>query len=331
MVSPSSPAPPPPASVVPALRPDRDPVPGTVAVIGLGLIGGSLARDLVARGVRVLGHDRDAATAREACAAGVLCGGIEVAGDAPDGLQAAEVVIVATPVDEAPAVLASLGRARAQGRLGARLVTDVGSTKRSTVDAAVAHGLGDLFVGSHPLAGDHRWGWGASRRELFAGARVYLCPAADASADSRELARQLWSGLGAIPEWCDAAAHDEMLAWSSHLPQVAATALALVLHRSGVERARLGPGGRDTTRLAGSSPDLWTAIARDNATSLTAAVELLERQLGELRSALLAGDGSGLRERFADAREWFVTDDEGAGVGGVGGAGGAGGVSPHPS
>lgn len=284
----------------------------TVAVIGLGLIGGSLARDLAARGVRVIGHDRDGAAARAAAAEGVVD---TVAGDALAGLEAAEVVIVATPVDEAPAVLAELGVARAEGRLRARLVTDVGSTKRSAVGAATAHGLGDLFVGSHPLAGDHRWGWAASRRGLFDGATVYLCPAEDAGVGAMELARALWGEVGGAPECCDAASHDEMLAWSSHLPQVAATALALVLREGGVQRSRLGPGGRDTTRLAGSSPELWTAIARDNAESLTNALELLERQIGELRSSLASSDDAGLRARFADAREWFASADSDGGAG----------------
>lgn len=274
---------------------------GTVAVIGLGLIGGSVARDLGARGIRLLGHDRDPRAVRDALRAGVVGAAL---GDGLAGVEEADVVVVATPVDEGPRILAALAAARP----AASLITDVGSTKRSIVGAAAALGLGARFVGSHPLAGDHRWGWEASRRGLFAGARVYLCPAADAAAGTVALARSLWESLGAVPEVTDADSHDELLAWSSHLPQVTATALALALGHAGVERALLGPGGRDTTRLAGSSPALWTAIACDNAVPLAAAIELLEGRLGELRAALRAGDAPRLLALFAAAREWSGAD-----------------------
>ncbi|HEU4630481.1 MAG TPA: prephenate dehydrogenase [Gemmatimonadaceae bacterium] len=280
---------------------------GTVAVIGLGLIGGSVARDLAALGVRVLGHDRDADVVRAAHRAGAVDA---VLGAALEGVEAADVVLVAAPVDEGPRIVAALaGRCAA-----ARLVTDVGSTKRGIVDAAEAHGLGTRFVGAHPLAGDHRWGWPASRRGLFAGARVYLCPAAGVGAEAMALADALWRLLGATPECCDAAGHDELLAWSSHLPQVAATALALTLQQAGVARASLGPGGRDTTRLAGSSPALWAAIARDNAAALATAVEQLERQLGELRAALQGGDAAAVLARFGAAHAWFATEGDATGA-----------------
>lgn len=277
---------------------------GTVAIVGLGLMGGSVARDLAALGIRVLGHDRDPSALRDAMDAGVVAAPL---GDGLAGVERADVVIMATPVDEGPRMLALIARAlqAAPDTVATRLVTDVGSTKRSILQAAATHGLESRFVGAHPLAGDHRWGWRASRRELFSGARVYLCPADGVDPEALALAHTLWGALGATPEPCDAAAHDDLLAWSSHLPQLSATALALALHRSGVGRTLLGPGGRDTTRLAGSSPEMWTAIARDNATALTAAVELLERQLGELRSVLATGDATRLRSLFSTAQDWF--------------------------
>jgi prephenate dehydrogenase len=273
---------------------------GTVAIIGLGLIGGSVARDLAARGTRLLGHDRDPDAVRDALRAGVVDAAL---GDDLAGVEEADVVIVATPVDEGPRVLAALAAARPPAPRN----THRGSTKSGLLGAATALGLGSRFVGSHPLAGDHRWGWRASRRDLFAGARVYLCPAA-AAAEAVTLARSLWESLGATPELSDAASHDELLAWSSHLPQVTATVLALTLRQAGVERALLGPGGRDTTRLSGSSPELWTAIAGDNAIPLTAAIELLECRLGELRAALQAGDAPRLLALFSAARDWSGAD-----------------------
>lgn len=282
---------------------------GIVAVIGLGLIGGSVARDLAALGIRVLGHDRDAGTVREAVGAGVVHAAM---GDGLEGIGEADVVIVATPVDEAPRVLAAVAAAGTR----ARLVTDVGSTKRSIGEAAAAQGMGARFVGAHPLAGDHRCGWRASRRDMFRGARVYLCPAAGCDGDATTLACSLWELLGAVPELRDAADHDALLAWSSHLPQLTATALALALHESGVDRAQLGRGGMDMTRLAGSSPEMWTAITRDNPAAIAAAIETLERQLGELRAALRDGDRTRLLARFQAGREWFEAHQPIAATGG---------------
>ncbi|HEX8361564.1 MAG TPA: prephenate dehydrogenase/arogenate dehydrogenase family protein [Longimicrobium sp.] len=263
------------------------------AVIGLGLIGGSVARDLAARGVHVLGFDRDPATVAEA----LRDGGIHEALTAdPD----ADLVIVAVPVSAAPAVLRSLGpRLRA-----APLITDVGSTKQSIIRAAEDAGIGARFVGSHPLAGDHRSGWSASRGGLFDGARVFLSPAPSTAADTLKAAHALWRDLGAHTEVMDAAEHDRRLASISHLPQALATALASLLAAQGIGRADLGPGARDMTRLAGSSPEMWAAIAADNAHYLSAAVGAMEERLGELKDALARRDAEWLRRYFADGNSF---------------------------
>lgn len=269
----------------------------TAAVVGLGLIGGSVARGLAAGGARVLGWDRDPAAVRDALAEGVVHAAL---GEGFEGIEAAELVVIAVPVDAAGEVLARLAP-----RLGgALLVTDVGSTKASVVRAAEAAGIGDRFVGSHPLAGDHRSGWGASRAELFRGARVFLAPTATTTAAALRHAEALWSELGARTERIDAGEHDHRLAATSHLPQLVATALAAVLAGRGAGRGELGPGGRDMTRLAGSSPEMWTAIAGDNAVPLAAAAAELERRLREVREALDANDHEALRRFFEEGRRW---------------------------
>jgi len=278
---------------------DASPSIGTVVVIGLGLIGGSVARDLVANGIRVIGHDRDQDTVAAAVGAGMIAGALS---DDLSGAEAADVVILATPVDQSPALLVAL----AALSTSARLIMDVGSTKRSMVDAATALGLASLFVGAHPLAGDHRWGWAASRSNLFQGARVYLCPTHCSDADAVALARSFWEMLGAVTVLLDATRHDALLACSSHLPQLTATALALTLAEHGVKRMQLGSGGRDMTRLAGSSPVLWTAITRDNAGELEAALDSLMGKLGEMRTALRGGDRDQLLARFQAGWEWFT-------------------------
>lgn len=268
-----------------------------VALIGLGLIGGSLARDLAARGARVLGHDSDPETLEAALHDGAIA---EALGPGLEGIEEADVVVLAVPVAAAPPLLEAL-----RPRLDrARLVTDVGSTKRTIGLAAVRLGLGDRFVGAHPLAGDHRSGWAAGRPGLFRDARVFLCPTPATSAAARTLASTLWTTVGGRPEFVDADEHDRRLAWTSHLPQVTATALGAALAARGIDRAELGPGGRDTTRLAASAPGLWTDIALDNAASLAPAIAALEARLAELRGALEHGDAETVRRFFASGREW---------------------------
>ncbi|MEW5930219.1 MAG: prephenate dehydrogenase [Gemmatimonadota bacterium] len=275
----------------------------TAAVVGLGLVGGSLARDLAARGVRVLGHDRDAGAVEGALRDAVLHAAL---GPGLEGAEEAELVVAAVPVTAAAAVLGAL----APRLRSARLVTDVGSTKASACAAAEAAGIGAVFVGSHPLAGSHLSGWEASRPGLFAGARVFLSPAASTGEPALALARGLWSALGALPEVVDAAEHDLLLARTSHLPHLASVTLARALADAGVPRAELGPGGRDVTRLAGSSPEMWTAVALDNAAPLAEAVDGLRARLDELRAALRAGDAEALHRFFAAARDWWRESEE---------------------
>lgn len=274
----------------------------TVAILGLGLVGGSIARDLSALGYHVLAYDRDAATLDAACAAGVVDERLDASFTRLGG---AEIVIIAVPVSSLRDVLAAARLYVAN----ARLIMDVGSTKRSAIAAAESVGLGDRFVGSHPMAGGHRSGWPASRRGLFAGGTVYLCPTKTTRGDSLELACQIWSRLEANPHEIDAETHDRRVAYASHLPQAASTALALTLAEAGVTRQELGPGGHDVTRLAGSSVEMWTAIALDNSDALVPAVTALESRLAQLRRAIERSDREALRDLFGASRAWADKND----------------------
>lgn len=269
-----------------------------VAIVGLGLIGGSVARDLAALGFRVAGYDAD-----DTCLAGAIRTNVVALalGASLDEVQMADVIMIATPVDAAIDVL----RRIAPHASRAKLITDVGSTKSRIVEAARTLGMGDRFVGAHPMAGDHRSGWQASRAGLFIDAPVYLCANREASAASLELAHDLWRLLGARPERMAADQHDLKLAWTSHLPHMVSAALALTFARAGLNRAYLGPGGRDVTRLAGSSPEMWTAIALENGPALEAALKRAERELASLRDAIKRGDQEDLHARLAAARTWF--------------------------
>jgi len=269
----------------------------SATVVGLGLIGGSIARDLAAKGVRVRGYDADRAQLDAAVRDGIVSDPLDIEFDGAD----ADVVVLAVPVDQAPAMLRRLSRIARS----ARLVTDVGSTKTSIVAEARALGLDASFVGSHPMAGDHRSGWSASRQGLFAGALVYLCPTSPMHTPVIDVAMHFWRSLGATPCVVDADAHDRRVAWTSHLPHLVSTALALALDGAGIERGALGPGGRDTTRLAGSSPEMWTAIATDNRAAIDEALGSAERELASFRAALRNSDVGLVRERFAAAQAWF--------------------------
>ena len=274
--------------------PDR--LPNSAAVIGLGLIGGSLACDLIARGVRVHGYDRDQETVRAAAERGLL----RLDSLSAPELAEAELVVLAVPVTAAAELLAELATV-----VGPEcVITDLGSTKRSIVRAAEAAGIGERFVGSHPLAGDHRSGWGAAREGLFRGATVYLCRAPGTTAGALEAVRSLWLALGAYPEDTDAAEHDRQVAWTSHLPQAAASALAGALAEAGWRPDHLGPGGRDATRLAASSPEIWRAIATDNADLIETALSSLEDRISHFRRLLRAGDPEAIQEFFSAAQRW---------------------------
>lgn len=270
---------------------------GPVAILGLGLIGGSLARDLSGQGATVWGFDADTASSRHAFRSGVIA---RVIDPGLRALREARTVVLAVPVDAAPSLLE---QAQPQVRQAA-LITDVGSTKRRIVQAAAALGLSSTFVGSHPMAGDHRAGWLASRRGLFAGARVDLCRSPDTRASTWTRARALWRAVGAKPAERDATMHDAEMAFASHLPHLLSLALTGALSSRAIGRHRLGPAGLEMTRLAASSPEMWAAILDDNAVPVLDALETCLAQLGALRGAVERHDRRALGEAFAAARTW---------------------------
>ena len=270
----------------------------TIAVVGLGLMGGSLARAVAARGARVVAYDRNVEHLEQAMRDGVVTAAL---GRDLSGMEEADVVVVALPVDATCLALPVIARRASR----ARLLMDLASTKHSVVACAESAGVGERFVGAHPLAGSHRSGWSAARASLFDDARVFLCPTRTTSHEALRMAEQLWHGLRARTEALDARAHDDEMAWCSHLPHFVASALAATLHDAGLPRAALGSGGRDMTRLAGSSTAMWTAIAADNAAAITEALSAFEARLREVREAIECRDSSRIRSLLDTGREWF--------------------------
>lgn len=266
----------------------------SACVIGLGLIGGSIAKRLLADGMTVAGFDADPATVSAARAAGIHAhaGGLE-------RLPAdCDICIVALPVLSIPPVLEALASTNCQ------LIMDVASTKRTVQLAAEHAGIGPRFVGCHPFAGSHHCGFDAADGNLFTNARVFLCPTSFTAPATLAAANAFWQSLGADPLIMDAADHDRELAVTSHLPQIAASTLANVLQSLALEPALLGPGGRSMTRLAGSSPAIWTDVLFTNADNLAQPIGNLIAGLNEMLVALEQRDAQRVYNVLESARQW---------------------------
>ncbi len=247
-----------------------------VAVVGLGLIGGSLARALTRAGYTVAGVDRPA-VARAAKAARA------VARSTPrieEALAVADVVVLAAP----PAVnLRLLPRVARAARPGL-VVTDVGSVKGPIGRAADRLGL--AFVGGHPMAGNERSGFAASSARLFRGRAWILCPGHRAPVDAVASVKRLARAVGARPVRMSAAEHDRTVAFLSHAPQLVSWALVDAARADPVARRRLavaGPGFAGMTRLAASPPALWRDILAQNRREVDRAVGALLRALRRRR------------------------------------------------
>jgi prephenate dehydrogenase len=282
---------------------------GRMAVIGLGQIGGSIA--LAAREAGavsgVTGWSRTPETVRRAAELGIVDAGAPSAREAAAG---AAVVVLATPVGSLGAVAAEIAPALAPGAL----VIDAGSVKAraiDTVEAALAAGGADAgwFVGCHPLAGTERFGPDAAAPELFRGRHCVICPSPRTRPEALALAERLWAALGAEPLRMEAALHDRVLGAASHLPHVAADALAGVL--GGLEAEAATAAGlrklpttslRDTTRVAASSPAMWRDIFLDNRAEVLPLIDRLQSAIAELRAAIESGDGARLEASLEAAR-----------------------------
>lgn len=274
--------------------------PSSLAVIGLGAIGGSLAWQARLAGVpRVVGYSPSRADGVAALRASALT---ELADSAPRALRGAELVVLAVP---ARVTIDLIGRLRPALEPGA-LLTDVCSVKAPILARALAEGLGDRFAGGHPLTGTHATGFGAARADRLRGCVVYVCDSGSPGGD--QAARQVMSfwerTLEAQPVRIDADAHDRQLAWTSHLPQAVASALAKVMADRGLAGRSFGPGARDTTRLAGSSPDMWVEILLYNGTPVGEALAAAEAGIAELRRLVAAGDADGLRRYLTAAKQF---------------------------
>ena len=269
----------------------------TIAIVGVGLIGGSIGLAARARlDARIRGWDPTDGvleTALEHGAVTAACGSLA------EALDGAEAAFVAAPVGALVAAVRDTLAAAA----GDCVVSDVGSTKRSVVAA-----IDDRrFIGGHPLAGAETAGVVNARGELFDGATWYLTPTARTEGVLYERLHRLLVDLGARPAALDADTHDALLASVSHLPHVLANVLvaraARVLSEEGERLPATGPSFRDATRVAGANTAVWRDIYLANADALVEAIDDTVRRLHEVRDALASRDGPAVEAWNDGARE----------------------------
>ena len=271
-----------------------------LAVIGVGLIGGSFALALKqARTVsRVVGVGRNAANLKVALERGVID---STAPDAASAARDADLVLVAAPVAQFPAIFGALKDSKA-------LITDGGSTKRDVIAAArkaLGKGIG-RFVPAHPIAGAEKSGAAAASADLFRGKRVIVTPLRENSKDSISKVEAVWAACGAKVSRMDPDEHDAVLATVSHLPHVLAYALVHnVTKRNNSEQLfSIAAGGfRDFTRIASSHPEMWRDICVANRDQLLQELKSYANELGTIRKLIQKGDGAGLEKLFTTARE----------------------------
>ncbi|HJW74932.1 MAG TPA: prephenate dehydrogenase/arogenate dehydrogenase family protein [Thermoleophilia bacterium] len=270
----------------------------TVAIVGVGLMGGSLGLAAQARaGVRrVVGFSRTPETVEEGLALGAIT---EAAASLEEAVAEADLAFVCTPVRD---VAGHVRRAYAAARLGC-VVTDVGSTKSGLMQS-LSWEQQATCIGGHPLCGAETAGVGNARASLYEAAVYFLTPGAHVRHDAFQMLFDFVTALGARPVTIDAAEHDRLMALVSHLPHVLANVLmAQAGVREGGRDALLstGPSFRDLTRIAGSNRRVWADIFLENRVALLEALRAFQSGLEEVEKALEAADADGLSEQIAAA------------------------------
>jgi prephenate dehydrogenase len=281
-------------------RPAAEPRWERVAVLGLGLLGGSLAWAARERRVarEVVGFARRGETVRSALERGLVDRGASSPAAAVEG---ADLVVLATPVD----AMGALVRQAVPGLGAGALLTDVGSVKSPL--AETLPGLlppGVVYVGSHPMAGSHERGADHARPDLFEGAVCVVAVTGSEPPSAVASVEDFWRSLGGRVVRRDPAAHDREVAWTSHVPHVVAFAFGGAFGEAPAgARVVVGPGFRDFTRIARSDAELWSEILVANAKAVSGPLARVAAHLAEAARLLEAGDADALERWIARARE----------------------------
>jgi prephenate dehydrogenase len=280
------------APAAPAAAPERPRAVERLAVVGTGLVGTSVALAAGRAGTRCRGFDADRSVLERAAGRGAL----EPASSLGDAVADATLIVVAVPVGSAPAVVREV-----LGTVGPDVVvTDVASTKRPLASLADPR-----FVPGHPVAGGATGGPARATADLFDAATWFLTPTDASSAQSLELVERFVASLGAQAVRTDAAAHDRLLALTSHLPHALANLLMLRVAEAAAEDdaplAFAGASLREMTRLAGANAAVWSDIFLGNADEIAAALSGLRTSLDELEQALRSGDRESIEASISAA------------------------------
>lgn len=274
-----------------------------LAVIGVGLIGGSLARALRSAGAvcEIVGIDRDQANLRQSVELGVVD---RAAATAAEGVAGADMVFLSVPVRAMAEVVREIAPHLAAGCI----VTDGGSVKAELVAACdPLMPAGARFVGGHPIAGTEHSGVGASFASLYEGKRCILTPTASTDRDALATVTRMWEAAGSEVVLMDPEKHDRVVAAISHLPHMVAYALVNAVEGYGrFEESilRYSAGGfRDFTRIASSDPAMWRDIALMNRDGIMEMMDHFTAYFSRLRSLVAAGDADGLERFFRDSKE----------------------------
>lgn len=278
-----------------------------LVIVGLGLIGGSLARALRDSGFsrRFIGYGHRAPSLQRGVELGVID---EYTLDLDEALSLADVIVICTPTLTASNLLGEI-LPRVEKLSRKPIVTDAASVKGNLYRKALELGGGSMppqLVLAHPIAGSESSGVDASRSDLYQGHRVILTPAEGNDPEAVEVVRAMWKSAGADVVDMTVEQHDIVLAATSHLPHVLAYTLVDALARSeyGEEIFRFAAGGfRDFTRIASSDPVMWRDISIANKTALLGAIDNFTDHLAQLRTAIAAEDAEQLNDTFSSAKQ----------------------------
>ena len=273
----------------------------TVAIVGVGLIGGSIGLALQQRGLarRVVGIGRNAERLKKAAELGAIT---EWTTRIQAGVAKAELVVVCTPVELIVEQVCQV----AEACPGGATITDVGSTKLQIV-SELDRRLGDAarrdvgFVGSHPMAGSERSGVEYSQADLFENRVTIVTPSESTCPEKRQAVEQFWRSLGSRVLRRSPADHDRAVAAVSHLPHLVASALAAATPAN--SRSLVGGGWLDTTRVAAGDVELWRQILWDNRCYVLSSLDRFEKVLASFRDALLRDDPSRLVELLTAGKQ----------------------------
>lgn len=298
-----------------------------VAIVGVGLIGGSIGMALLKRKLakEVVGVGRHTANLKTAKRVGAVS---STTTDLAKGVANAEVIIVCTPVESIVEQVRAIGKIlnlsrtesqiptkgkarrsteRIENPSGDVLITDAGSTKADIVrqleaaEREPSWPKGVRFIGSHPVAGNEKRGAHHSSADLFEGRTVVITATENSPAGDVRRLKQFWSAIGAKVVAMTAEEHDAVMAGISHLPHLLASAIAAATPDRYVSLS--GSGWQDTTRIAAGDPALWRQILLANRANVIASLKTFDQRLAAFRSALEAGDANALERLLAEAKQ----------------------------